>query len=192
MDCLSCGEEVTGIDEFRSFPKIARLSRECIITEKINGTNAQIKIREGQIVSIGSRNRFLTEQNDNFGFARWVGQNQEELLKLGDGIHYGEWWGFGIQRGYGLFERRFSLFRVPKNLVELPQCVSVVPKLWEGIFDSRQIECILEKLKLTGSHASPGFKDPEGIVIYHKAAGIMFKKTLENDEKPKGVTNDAA
>jgi hypothetical protein len=28
--------------EFAGFPKIARLSRECVITEKIDGTNAQI------------------------------------------------------------------------------------------------------------------------------------------------------
>ena len=32
--------------EFMEFPKIASLSRECIITEKIDGTNGQIFIDE--------------------------------------------------------------------------------------------------------------------------------------------------
>ncbi len=32
--------------EFKEFPKIARLTRDCIITEKIDGTNASIYISE--------------------------------------------------------------------------------------------------------------------------------------------------
>jgi hypothetical protein len=189
MECLECGEEVKGIDEFKSFPKIARISRDCVITEKIDGTNAQIKIREGQIISVGSRNRFIQEQNDNFGFARWVGQNKEELLKLGDGIHFGEWWGLGIQRGYELFERRFTLFRVPKDMVELPKCVSVVPILYQGAFTTEAIEKVLTDLVVTGSKVAPGYMKPEGIVIYHKAAGVMFKKTVENDAQGKETQN---
>jgi hypothetical protein len=176
--------------EFKSFPKIARLTRECTITEKIDGTNAQITIKDGVIASVGSRNRFITPENDNHGFARWVDQNKAELVKLGDGIHFGEWWGLGIQRNYNLFERRFSLFRVPKDLVELPKCVSVVPTLYTGIFESRQIDAILDALKLNGSVAAPGFMKPEGIVIYHKAAGVMFKKTIEGDEVPKGAHHE--
>jgi len=30
--------------EFREFPKMARLSRECVITEKLDGTNGQVCI----------------------------------------------------------------------------------------------------------------------------------------------------
>lgn len=189
MDCLKCGEEVQTVDEFRSFPKIARVSRECVITEKIDGTNAQIRIKEGQIVSVGSRNRFITIQNDNHRFAAWVEQNKDELIKLGDGLHFGEWWGIGIQRSYGLFERRFSLFRVPKDLVELPKCVSVVPTLYTGPFTTEAIEKVLADLVVKGSIAAPGFMKPEGIVIYHKAAGVMFKKTTENDETGKEIPN---
>ncbi len=61
---------------------------------------------------IGSRTRWITAQDDNHGFARWVEGNKQELLKLGAGRHFGEWWGSGIQRGYGLQkgEKRFSLF----------------------------------------------------------------------------------
>lgn len=36
--------------EFKPFPKMPRLSRECIITEKIDGTNASILITEGKDV----------------------------------------------------------------------------------------------------------------------------------------------
>lgn len=175
------------IDEFKSFPKIARLSRDCVISEKIDGTNAQITIRDGKLTSIGSRNRFITEQDDNHSFAKWVGQNKEMLLQLGDGTHFGEWWGIGIQRGYDLFERRFSLFRKPKDIDTLPPCVSLVPILYEGPFTTEIVEVYIEKLRSTGSVAAPGYMRPEGVVVYHKAAGIMFKKTLEADEASKSI-----
>lgn len=173
-------------EEHVSFPKIARLSRECIITEKIDGTNAQILINDDGTYKVGSRNRWIEVGNDNYGFALWVSQNIEELRKLGPGRHYGEWWGLGIQRNYGLFERRFSLFRFPKGLTELPKCVSVVPVLYEGPFDTREIDVQLDMLAQTGSRAVPGYMKPEGIVIYHKAAGTLFKKTIENDKEGKG------
>jgi hypothetical protein len=41
--------------EFAGFPKISRLSRDCIITEKIDGTNAQILITEDNQMFIGYR-----------------------------------------------------------------------------------------------------------------------------------------
>ena len=102
--------------EFREFPKIARLSREMIITEKIDGTNAQILITEDGQILTGSRNRWITPQDDNYGFAKWVEENKQEILKLGVGRHFGEWWGGGIQRGYNLpkGEKRFSLFNVSR------------------------------------------------------------------------------
>jgi hypothetical protein len=58
--------------EFQEFPKIARLSREIIITEKIDGTNAQILITEEGDFLIGSRTRWITPQDDNYGFAKWA------------------------------------------------------------------------------------------------------------------------
>lgn len=197
--------------EFQPFPKLARLSRECIITEKIDGTNAQIFIDEtGKNMLAGSRNRWLTADSDNFGFCRWVNEHFEELLTLGPGRHFGEWWGNGIQRGYGLSEKRFSLFNVtrwcrhdgvsqlltvadPKRgTVEkyqdrLPQCVGLVPTLFRGQFDTDKIEDCLRGLAYSGSVAAPGFAKPEGIVIFHTASGTLFKKTVENDETPKSL-----
>jgi len=54
------------------FKKIARLSRECIITEKIDGTNALIHITEDGNFLTGSRNRWITPSNDNHGFSKWA------------------------------------------------------------------------------------------------------------------------
>lgn len=193
--------------EFQGFPKIARLTREVIITEKIDGTNAQILIAEDNQLLVGSKNRWITPQDDNFGFARWVEENRQEVLKLGMGRHYGEWWGSGIQRGYGLTkgEKRFSLFNVsrwaltgeePKKLsisddkIEkfqdvLPACIGLVPILYRGIFDTSKVDEVLNALKINGSYAAKGFMKPEGIVVFHVLGNVGFKKTIEGDESRK-------
>lgn len=195
--------------EFMEFPKMARLSREIIITEKIDGTNAQILITESGDIFYGSRTKWITPTDDNAGFARWAEGNKDTLLKLGAGRHFGEWWGSGIQRGYGLQkgEKRFSLFNVtrwalygvpPKRIMTadpriekyqeiLPESLSLVPELYRGDFDTHTIDEILETLKLTGSFASKGFMRPEGIVIFHTAGNVGFKKTIEKDEVPKSL-----
>lgn len=176
--------------EFTGFPKMARLSRECIITEKIDGTNAQIKITEDGGFYVGSRTRWITPQDDNYGFARWAYDNKEELMTLGVGSHFGEWWGQGIQRNYGLQEKRFSLFNVSRwDSTDRPSCCHVVPTLYKGAFDTDNIGHSLRVLEVDGSLAAPGFIKPEGIIVYHTAAGIGFKKTIEKDEVPKSLSN---
>ncbi len=180
--------------EFVEFPKIARLSRECVITEKIDGTNGCICIGEDGSFQVGSRTRWLTaETGDNHGFLLWALTNKDELMKLGPGTHFGEWWGSGIQRGYGLpkGEKRFSLFNVHRWADDAvrPSCCSVVPELWRGIFGSIDMQEIIDELKEHGSFAAPGFMRPEGIVIFHTAGGYLFKKTIEKDEQPKGMQN---
>ena len=175
--------------EFTEFNKIARLSRNCIVTEKIDGTNASITITDKGLFLVGSRTRYITAEDDNYGFARWAAANEEELRKLGPGIHYGEWWGLGIQRNYGLKEKRFSLFNTARWFDDAirPTCCSVVPVLYSGIFDTDAIETTLQSLRLGGSYAAPGFMKPEGVVIWHEAARLYFKKTIEKDEAPKSM-----
>lgn len=173
--------------EFAEFPKMARLSRDVIITEKLDGTNAQVFIGEDGSIKAGSRTRWITPSDDNFGFASWVESNKEELLKLGPGRHFGEWWGLGIQRGYGLHERRFSLFNVSRWLDERPTCCHVVPTLYRGPFDTKDIADVLTELKTNGSLAAPGFMNPEGVIVWHTAANIGFKKTIDKDEVPKSL-----
>lgn len=212
--------------EFRSFNKLARLNREIVITEKLDGTNAQILLfpacdqglnnpnvvfQNGETAMlVGSRNRWITPQQDNYGFARWCRDNASELLKLGHGRHFGEWWGNGIQRGYGVPNKRFSLFNVGRwspdyaataggchypGIVEIvdgnlrpgPSCCYVVPTLWRGPFCTKEIRAVQRGLEEYGSAAVPGFMDPEGVVIYHTAAQSCFKVTLKNDESPKSL-----
>lgn len=184
------------MSEFKSFPKIARFSREIIVTEKIDGTNASICILESGEMLVGSRSRWITVQDDNFGFAKWAEANRLELMKLGPGHHYGEWWGSGIQRGYGLVkgEKRFSLFNVHRWADDAmrPSCCHVVPVLHQGCFGTIEIESCLSFLRSDGSLAAPGFMKPEGIVIFHPQGNILFKKTLEKDDEPKSTQAEAA
>ena len=211
--------------EFMPFPKMARLSRECLITEKIDGTNATVHIEElgdggaegcvwqgdGLAVYAGSRTRWITPEADNAGFARWVRANVDQLLTLGIGTHRGEWWGQGIQRNYGLTEKRFSLFNAirwcrhnetpgiasvswddkarqmtTKYQEPAPACCHVVPVLYRGEFSTIATQNCIFDLATQGSIAAPGFDKPEGIVCFHLAGNVGLKKTIEKDDEPKG------
>lgn len=173
---------------FVGFPKIARHSRKVIVTEKLDGTNSQVHITDAGDIFAGSRNRWITPTDDNYGFAKWVEAHRAELLALGPGSHFGEWWGAGIQRRYNINEKRFSLFNVGRwTATPPPPCCHIVPVLWEGSFEHLNVSTIVERLRTLGSAAAPGFMQPEGIVVFHVAANVGFKKTLEKDDEPKGV-----
>jgi len=125
--------------DFEPFPKIPRLNRDIVVTEKIDGTNAAVLVQPGMIgesapegmidvfvdtnagtdwfwVGAQSRKRAIVPNEvskgaDNAGFAAWVWENATTLARLlGPGRHYGEWWGKGIQGRYPSVERRFWLF----------------------------------------------------------------------------------
>jgi len=177
--------------KFRKFKSIRRFSRSCIITEKIDGSNAQICITDDGQVYAGSRNRWLSpgKGTDNYGFAAWVEDNAGVLQLLGPGRHFGEWFGKGINRGYGMECKLFALFNVSfwKKLKASSADilsnigVRVVPVITVGIMTSDLIEEAMEVLKVKGSLLVRNFSKPEGIVIYHCDSGTLFKKTLEND-----------
>lgn len=193
--------------EYKPFPKIPRMFREIVITEKIDGTNGSIYITGAGQIFAGSRSRWITPADDNFGFARWVQEHKVELLTLGPGHHFGEWWGSGINRGYGLTHgsRRFSLFNVrkwheagespriwpaqdPRKTTvtsPAPGCCNVVPILFVGGFLTETVRAVLQRLRDEGSAAQPGFKNPEGVMVFHCAAQSYFKVLAENDEKAK-------
>lgn len=198
--------------EFQAWPKIGRLNRDIVITEKIDGTNAAVLIEEGcsdgpgvidtvlfedRWYSVGaqSRNKLIWpgKQTDNAGFAAWVKDHADLLVaELGAGRHFGEWWGQGIQRNYDLDHKRFSLFNTGRYTVEnlgpkmAAAGVAPVPVLGIRTFSTEAISTQLERLRTFGSAAAPGFMKPEGIVVFHTSTGTMFKVTLENDERPKG------
>lgn len=205
--------------EFKEWPKIPRLFRECMITEKIDGMNAGVVIEklpgnaslmslwsdvkaialvnyEGDLFMVGAqaRNGLITLKDDSHGFAAWVGKNAPDLVRiLGVGTHMGEWWGGGINRGYGLpkGEKYFSLFNVARwdpvyDEATWPAGLSIVPVLYEGMFSTVSVRVAVEKLKDGGSFARGGYDRPEGVVVYHTAAEEMFKVTCERDEEWKG------
>ncbi len=184
--------------EFREFPKIARLNRECLITEKIDGTNACVVIGENGEVAAQSRNQLLVDgKSDAFGFALWVQRNEQRLRDtLGPGHHFGEWWGPGVQRGYavpGTFAgKRLSRFNI-ERWKDLPPSddLRTVPLLYRGRFMTSAVEQALTSLAITGSAAAPGFMRPEGVVVFHIAANMGFKVTLENDEEHKSTQGGA-
>lgn len=179
------------IPQFVEFPKMPRFSREIIITEKIDGTNASIHFTPEMEMFVGSRTRWITPQDDNYGFAKWAHEQRAELEKLGPGTHFGEWWGSGIGRGYGFQKghKIFSLFNTHRWSDDevRPLCCNVVPVLYTGIFDTGRIEGMILDLKNHGSFAAPGFMKPEGIVIFHTAGNFGFKKTIEKDDIPKSM-----
>lgn len=198
--------------EFEPWPKIPRLFRPVTITEKIDGTNACVIIEprdfkpepgdlgvevDGEWYALGiqSRKRLITINDDNYGFAQWVKGNAEHLVDdLGPGRHYGEWWGQGIQRGYGLREKRFSLFNTRRWTTDEfthPQ-VGLVPVLYTGQdYSEALVRVAIHELNKNGSRAAPGYHRPEGVVVFFSDANQSFKVTIENDSKPKAVACQA-
>ena len=181
---------------FERFPSLTRFSQDWTVTEKIDGTNAQIFITDDGDLFAGSRTRMITPEDDNHGFAKWAYGNKQELVDaLGPGRHFGEWWGKGIQRNYGLTEKRFSLFNVNRwKQEELPEgLLYVVPTLGTpNVYleaPGEGFNRLMDWLKESGSFAAPGFMDPEGIVIRHGRSGTMFKKTFDYDEHGKWKEN---
>jgi hypothetical protein len=209
---------MSDIMEFRAFPKVPRWKRDIVILEKLDGSNASVwlklipedqaheyeaygaLVRDNRATSVidkngawiiraGSRNGFVWPGNDNYGFAAWVWAHAVKLTQLREGIHYGEWWGHKIQRGYGQTERHFSLFNTSRwgadGSETPPDCCLVVPQLYSGPQEMAggqdAVEFHLRRLAFAGSQAAPGFKNPEGVVIYHTASRTLFKKTIGDD-----------
>ncbi len=190
-------------------------SAHMTITEKIDGTNAQILIEQDggelKVTCVGSRKRQIfpngtqlgppdvppCKGRDNAGFAAWVAENEVGLVQfLGEGRHYGEWAGPGIQKNpLGLTEKYFFVFNTHRNppekfeaLGHLVPNLRAVPILFEGPFDMHTIDMTMRQLIMTGSavaeaNKGPDCKDPEGIII--SCFGQKFKRTPV--DYPKGL-----
>lgn len=194
--------------EFEAWPKTPRLFRDIVITEKIDGTNAAVIVEEtdpilwpeGEPVFVNedpatgfgawykvtaqSRNRLITPEQDNAGFARWVQDHALELaVDLGPGRHFGEWYGSKIGRKYGLEEKRLALFNVAKwaSVTFTTPNLTVVPTLYSGPYAEEEVWAALQDLEEHGSYAAPGFMEPEGICVFHTASRKVYKVTLDGD-----------
>lgn len=189
---------------FREWPKIARWNRDVTITEKIDGSNACVIVTEDDRVAAQSRSKIITPETDNHGFARWVQENAPMLAgTLGVGYHFGEWFGSGVQKraGYGLEKgvKKLALFnheRWSAAIIADPRLyelgLTTVPVLSQGSMANvdAQIRYCIALLRQTGSQVRSARGNdavkPEGIVIYHHAANMSFKMTLEKDDEWKG------
>jgi len=160
---------------FVAWPKIPRggATQRVVVTEKIDGTNACIIIEDGHITGIQSRKRMITPSDDNYGFANWVIENKDELLGLGDGYHYGEWAGEGIQRNpLGMEGKNFFLFNTFRwgEHNPPPAICKIVPIIYDGEYEPDTISRCMEKLSGTGS---------EGVVAYFCRSRTYEKHTFK-------------
>ncbi len=124
---MSVFNKFPSIEQFRHFIKKCKFDGlsevEITGTVKLHGTNAGIRIDENGFISFQSRNRVITTEDDNSGFANHFSQfgviDLESLiyqLDLYDGpiTIFGEWCGQGIQRSVGISElpKMFVTFAV--------------------------------------------------------------------------------
>lgn len=175
------------IPEFKEFGKILHIGKLWMaITQKIHGSNAQIYIYQGPNGELdlmcGSRNRWLSVDDDNFGFCNFVMEHKQDFIeKLGVGRHFGEWTGPGINSGEGLTQKIFVLFNwhrwTGKQLP--PRCVPV-PLLYRGAISLDKITETMDKLKQDGSMLVAGYMKPEGAVI--EIDGQFYKNVFDNEE----------
>jgi hypothetical protein len=140
-------------------------------------------------VTAQSRTRLVYpgKGTDNYGFAEWTLSNAARLVDLlGVGLHMGEYWGKGINRGYGLESRRFSLFNTDRYRGVLADIgdvrVGPVPVIYQGMFSDKEIKGALADLAYNGSWAAPGFMDAEGVCVWHSQTRQVLKVTLDNQD----------
>lgn len=125
-------EIVRHVNDNCSFHQINHPTLHFVGTTKIHGTNAGIcRLVNGSIddIYVQSRERIITVNSDNCGFALWVDANKKELNELFNEIAtneqasnaaeniiqiYGEWFGGNIQKGVGVsnLKKSFSCFAI--------------------------------------------------------------------------------
>lgn len=87
---------------------------------KLDGTNAGVQITpEGEVLA-QSRSRFITPEDDNYGFAKWVKGVEHYFSSLAEDyshmrspvIIFGEWSGLGIQKRCSISKIKQQIFAV--------------------------------------------------------------------------------
>lgn len=173
--------------EHKKFDKIYRYQEQkVVVTEKLDGTNGLVFVDlETDTVLAGSRNRWITPEDDNYGFAKFVQENREDLKLLGDGYHYGEWWGQGIQRRYDMDRKVFSLFNAIRWQEERPICCDVVPLVFCGTqaeYDVAFEEDIKHRPSTAAQLYQKNYENVEGYIIW-LVGTQKYMKHIINGEK---------
>jgi hypothetical protein len=206
---------LTTVPEHVPFASITRLNRATVVSEKIHGSNFGIHVLLDGSVHAQSRKKIIDLTCDVKGFARWIAENSNDLAtQLGPGLHFGEFAGPGIQKGftYGWDEKRFLLFNSgrwhsefnqaviagedPDSVTGSTKCLQaplchVVPivAIGQSLWDPVVIGAI-DKIRPHGSYASSGHHRAEGIVVFHEPSQATFKVLCDNDEMPKTVAQE--
>lgn len=171
-------EEMQSVPLFKPWPKIARLKSglTCTITYKVDGTNGCLIVQDDKLVGVQSRKRLIDRHNDNMGFANWAYDNEEELVKLGHGYHYGEWAGPGIQKNpHKLEQKTFYLFNTSRPQETLPDCVKMVPVLYQGPYSPEVVDQVMRE-EIDEENGD------EGIIVYFHEFRTSLKKTVRDPE----------
>ncbi len=169
------------LNEMVKWAKIPRLDNEQVaVSEKLDGTSVCVYFDPDGAFHCQSRNRIVTPDDDNYGFARWVSLNAHSLFAdLGPGYSFGEWWGQGIQRRYDMPCKVFSLFDtrlVEKRGSGTTPNLAVVPLLYYGALNVGIIRDVHALLMQTGSQAT----EPYTGKCYEKPEGVVARLILSN------------
>jgi hypothetical protein len=179
---------------------------------KRNPRSGEVTVRDGDVMRVDpvggaqffrvwvqNRERMVTpDQRDVQGVAAWVKAHAGAIAEtLGPGIHFGEWWGYKICRGYGLpaGDRRFSLFNTARwGFIDGTQVPSLytVPVLWEGPLEDNwnTVREQMDKLHEQGSSAVPGYRYPAGVLLYHASADAMMRHVFKGEERRRPRRSD--
>lgn len=185
-------------EKFVAYPKTRRLEDETVtISEKVDGTNGVLFIHKPHLCDVlngstdapyilaGCRSRWLKDDDtkswDNHGFGKWVAENAQALHALPEGFHYGEWYGKGINHGYGMKERRFMLFNRKRyeNLTYLPKCVELETIIEDDV-PVAELSSVIDRIKnkatVNGSFHIPESGMVEGLIMRFKLSARVYKE----------------
>jgi hypothetical protein len=169
---------------------------------KLHGTNAAVQILPDGTVLAQSRTGFVTPENDNAGFARWVKANEAEWKKTagvptlwkepGEFDHYlhvifyGEWCGPGIQK-------KVALANLPKKCFAI-FAMRAFGKNGEDVLfeaDPNRIALYLGKSGVKFAHTvEPNLPDVYILPWYERSIDIDFKQTDEDLTKTIAPINE--
>lgn len=86
---------------------------------KLHGTNAAVQVTPEGTLECQSRERIITPEDDNYGFARWVNSRREEWLTtiMPGTVVFGEWAGPGVMKSVAVSKIPEKVFAVFAMLV---------------------------------------------------------------------------
>jgi len=188
----TCMIKYSSINQFRHAVKKARTFYDSptvtyIGTVKLHGTNSSVIIKaDGNIVT-QSRNRILTVDSDNAGFARFIDESigHQTLVDWRrdnvasddrDLIIYGEWCGRGIQKGVGISN-------LPKMFV-IFQVGFVNDEYIENVEEDEDVENVIKwsiREKMTVSNLPQGFYNIYDFPYFEVEIDFNSPESLNND-----------